>query len=88
MNDKTETIAIADLMSQSGVAFGTSGARGLADAIGQRAVDEYLKQTPALETYRHQLEDVIRRGAHTRGRGCCVPIPGATGVPPASSVSR
>jgi phosphomannomutase len=36
MNDKTETIAIADLMSQSGVAFGTSGARGLADAMSDR----------------------------------------------------
>ncbi|MGB5251793.1 MAG: phosphomannomutase, partial [Sedimenticolaceae bacterium] len=36
MNDKTETIAIADLMSQSGVGFGTSGARGLADAMSDR----------------------------------------------------
>jgi len=36
MNDKSETIAIADLMAQSGVGFGTSGARGLADAMTDR----------------------------------------------------
>jgi len=36
MNDKSETIAIADLMAQSGVGFGTSGARGLAEAMTDR----------------------------------------------------
>ena len=36
MTEKFETIAIADLMAQSGVAFGTSGARGLADAMTDR----------------------------------------------------
>jgi phosphomannomutase len=36
MNEKSETIAIADLMQQSGVGFGTSGARGLAEAMSDR----------------------------------------------------
>jgi phosphomannomutase len=36
VTEKTETIAIADLMAQTGVAFGTSGARGLADAMTDR----------------------------------------------------
>lgn len=36
MNEKSETIAIADLMALSGVGFGTSGARGLADAMTDR----------------------------------------------------
>ena len=55
MNDKTETIAIADLMSQSGVAFGTSGARGLADAMSDRVCYlytvgflQYLEKTEAI----------------------------------------
>jgi phosphomannomutase len=36
MTDKSESILIADLMAQSGVGFGTSGARGLADAMTDR----------------------------------------------------
>lgn len=36
MSDKFETIAIAELMAESGVGFGTSGARGLADAMNDR----------------------------------------------------
>jgi phosphomannomutase len=36
MSDKSETTAIADLMAQSGVGFGTSGARGLAEAMTDR----------------------------------------------------
>ena len=36
MNDKTESIPIAELMAQSGVGFGTSGARGLAEAMTDR----------------------------------------------------
>lgn len=36
MSEKYETIEIADLMAQSGVGFGTSGARGLADAMTDR----------------------------------------------------
>ena len=36
MNEKSEIIAIADLMTQSGVGFGTSGARGLAEAMTDR----------------------------------------------------
>ena len=36
MHEKSETIAIADLMQQSGVGFGTSGARGLAEAMSDR----------------------------------------------------
>lgn len=36
MSEKAETLAIADLMSQSGVGFGTSGARGLAEAMTDR----------------------------------------------------
>lgn len=42
MNDKSETIAIADLMAQSGVGFGTSGARGLADAMTDRVCYLYV----------------------------------------------
>jgi len=36
MTDKYEAIGMADLMAQSGVGFGTSGARGLADAMSDR----------------------------------------------------
>ena len=36
MTEKFETIAVADLMAESGVGFGTSGARGLADAMTDR----------------------------------------------------
>lgn len=36
MSDRSETVAIAELMAQSGVGFGTSGARGLADAMTDR----------------------------------------------------
>ncbi|MCB1801285.1 MAG: phosphomannomutase [Gammaproteobacteria bacterium] len=36
MNEKSETVAIGDLMAHSGVGFGTSGARGLADAMTDR----------------------------------------------------
>ena len=35
-------------------------------SLGPDTVDRYLEEEPRLETYRHQLEDVIRRGAHTR----------------------
>ena len=41
MSDKTETILITELMSQSGVGFGTSGARGLADAMTDRVCYSY-----------------------------------------------
>lgn len=36
MSEKFESIAVADLMAESGVGFGTSGARGLADAMTDR----------------------------------------------------
>lgn len=36
MSDKTETTAMSELMAQSGVGFGTSGARGLAEAMTDR----------------------------------------------------
>ncbi len=36
MSDKFETIAVAELMVESGVGFGTSGARGLAEAMSDR----------------------------------------------------
>jgi phosphomannomutase len=41
MNDKSETILITDLMYRSGVGFGTSGARGLADAMTDRVCYSY-----------------------------------------------
>ena len=41
MIDKTETLAIGNLMAQSGVGFGTSGARGLADAMTDRVCYAY-----------------------------------------------
>ncbi len=41
MSDKTECLAIGDLMGQSGVGFGTSGARGLADAMTDRVCYAY-----------------------------------------------
>jgi phosphomannomutase len=41
VSEKTESIAIADLMTQSGVGFGTSGARGLADAMTDRVCYAY-----------------------------------------------
>ncbi|MDJ0741066.1 MAG: phosphomannomutase [Gammaproteobacteria bacterium] len=58
MNDKFVTVAIADLMAQSGVAFGTSGARGLADAMSDRVC--YLYTVGFLQ-YLEKL-DVIRPG--------------------------
>ena len=36
MTEKSESIAVSDLMALSGVGFGTSGARGLADAMTDR----------------------------------------------------
>ncbi len=36
MSEKFQTLAIADIMADSGVGFGTSGARGLADAMTDR----------------------------------------------------
>ena len=36
MSEESEVTAIADLMASSGVGFGTSGARGLADAMTDR----------------------------------------------------
>ena len=41
MADKNELITIADLMSESGVGFGTSGARGLAEAMTDRVCYAY-----------------------------------------------
>jgi oligoendopeptidase F len=35
-------------------------------ALGQETVQAYITAEPALETYRHQLDDILRRGAHTR----------------------
>ena len=35
-------------------------------ALGQDTVNDYIAGEPALETYRHQLNDILRRGAHTR----------------------
>ena len=36
MSEKSETLAIADIMVETGVGFGTSGARGLAEAMTDR----------------------------------------------------
>lgn len=41
MSDKNEILSIADLMSQSGVGFGTSGARGVATAMTDRVCYAY-----------------------------------------------
>ena len=41
MSEKSETITIADLMAESGVGFGTSGARGLAEAMTDRVCYAY-----------------------------------------------
>jgi len=41
MADKNEVLSIADLMAQSGVGFGTSGARGLATAMTERVCYAY-----------------------------------------------
>ena len=35
-------------------------------SLGQDTVNAYIDDEPALETYRHQLDDILRRGAHTR----------------------
>ncbi len=55
MNEKSETISIADLMTHSGVGFGTSGARGLAEAMTDRVCYlytvgflQYLEKTGAI----------------------------------------
>jgi phosphomannomutase len=41
MSEKTDNIEITDLMTHSGVTFGTSGARGLADAMTDRVCYAY-----------------------------------------------
>jgi len=41
MRDRNETLSIAELMEQSGVQFGTSGARGLAAAMSDRVCYAY-----------------------------------------------
>jgi phosphomannomutase len=41
MSDKTESITLAGLMADCGVGFGTSGARGLADAMTDRVCYAY-----------------------------------------------
>lgn len=35
-------------------------------SLGQEVVNRYISEEPALETYRHQLEDILRRASHTR----------------------
>lgn len=35
-------------------------------SLGQEVVNSYISEEPALETYRHQLEDILRRASHTR----------------------
>ena len=51
----TQTISIADLMAQSGVAFGTSGARGLVSAMTDRVCFAYtaafLQHLSAIEQF-------------------------------------
>ena len=41
MAERTETLSIAQLMAESGVGFGTSGARGLAEAMSDRVCYAY-----------------------------------------------
>lgn len=41
MSEKTESFLISDLMAQSGVGFGTSGARGLVEAMTDRVCYSY-----------------------------------------------
>ncbi len=38
-----QTVSIADLMARSGVAFGTSGARGLVSAMSDRVCFAYTQ---------------------------------------------
>jgi oligoendopeptidase F len=35
-------------------------------SLGQETVHRYIADEPALETYRHQLDDILRRAEHTR----------------------
>jgi oligoendopeptidase F len=35
-------------------------------SLGREKVDDYIDAEPALKTYRHQLDDIIRRADHTR----------------------
>lgn len=56
MNDKNESIPIAELMAESGVGFGTSGARGLADAMTDRVC--YLYTVGFLQ-YLERLGDIL-----------------------------
>ncbi|MBT8479189.1 MAG: oligoendopeptidase F [Gemmatimonadetes bacterium] len=35
-------------------------------SLGEEAVHRYISAEPALETYRHQLDDILRRAEHTR----------------------
>jgi phosphomannomutase len=58
MTENFETIAVADLMAESGVGFGTSGARGLADAMTDRVC--YLYTVGFLQYL--QQQGAIRNG--------------------------
>lgn len=58
MNDKSETLVIAELMAESGVGFGTSGARGLAEAMSDRVCFLY---TVGFLQYLER-KDVVRPG--------------------------
>ena len=67
MNEKSETVAIADLMARSGVGFGTSGARGLAEAMTDRVCYlytvgflQYLEKLNAI----HPGDSVALAGDH------------------------
>ena len=74
-----ETVKISDLMVQSGVKFGTSGARGLADDMTDRvcyaytaAFIQYLEETGELKgerDYCRWRRPALKHRAHHDGSG-------------------
>lgn len=78
LSDKTETIAIADLMAESGVGFGTSGARGLVDAMTDRVCYlytvgflQYLERAGTLRPGDHVALAADYRPSSPRIVGAC-----------------
>ena len=56
MQTENETVRIADLMDRSGVKFGTSGARGLADAMTDQVCYVYTRGFLQYLSSRGELE--------------------------------
>jgi len=68
---KSAYLALVQEMGQIGseIAAKTSFIQPEILAMGRRTVDAFLEAEPALETYRHDLDDILRRREHTGTEG-------------------